>query len=113
MADKAAQEQALLAQINADPKLQSYAVRRGRRSQNFKNERPNDWAQEWRCESVCSTWHKRWCKWRPKIKSHRLKRWLEEFRDSARESLEQQLFSSAPIYKDLELTSLADSIAAP
>jgi hypothetical protein len=33
---------------------------------------------------------------------------LREFRDSARESLEQQLFSPAPIYKDLEQTILAD-----
>ncbi len=33
---------------------------------------------------------------------------LREFRDSARESLLQQLFSSAPIYKDLEQAKLAD-----
>ncbi len=33
---------------------------------------------------------------------------LREFRDSARESLLQQLFSPAPIYKDLEQTKLAD-----
>lgn len=35
---------------------------------------------------------------------------LPKFRDSSRESLEQQLFSSAPIYKGLEQTLLADSI---
>ncbi len=35
---------------------------------------------------------------------------LPEFRDSSRESLEQQLFSSAPIYKGLEQALLADSI---
>jgi hypothetical protein len=36
---------------------------------------------------------------------------LREFRDSARESLEQQLFSPAPIYDDLERVKLADAIA--
>lgn len=36
---------------------------------------------------------------------------LREFRDSARPSLEQQLFSPAPIYPELEKTLLADSIA--
>lgn len=36
---------------------------------------------------------------------------LREFRDSARESLEQQLYSPAPIYDDLEMTKLADSIS--
>lgn len=36
---------------------------------------------------------------------------LREFRDSARESLEQDLFSSAPIYSDLEQVKLADEIA--
>jgi hypothetical protein len=36
---------------------------------------------------------------------------LREFRDSARESLEQNLFSSAPIYPDLERVKLADELA--
>ena len=36
---------------------------------------------------------------------------LREFRDSARESLNQQLFSTAPIYPDLEQTKLADSLS--
>ncbi len=36
---------------------------------------------------------------------------LREFRDSARESLLQQLFSPAPIYRDLEQSKLADMIA--
>jgi hypothetical protein len=36
---------------------------------------------------------------------------LREYRDSARESLEQQLFSPAPIYEDLELVKLADALA--
>ena len=36
---------------------------------------------------------------------------LREFRDSARESLEQSLFSSAPIYPDLERVKLADELA--
>ncbi len=36
---------------------------------------------------------------------------LREYRDSNRESLEQDLFSPAPIYDDLELVKLADSIA--
>jgi len=36
---------------------------------------------------------------------------LREFRDSARESLEQRLFSPAPIYTDLEIVKLADSIS--
>lgn len=36
---------------------------------------------------------------------------LREFRDSARESLEQDLFSTAPIYTDLERVKLADEIA--
>lgn len=35
---------------------------------------------------------------------------LPEFRDSSRESLEQQLFSTAPIYKPLDQALLADSI---
>lgn len=36
---------------------------------------------------------------------------LREFRDSARESLEQDLYSPAPIYQDLETVKLADSLA--
>ncbi|QEG22494.1 S46 family peptidase [Mariniblastus fucicola] len=36
---------------------------------------------------------------------------LAEFQDSGRESLEQQLFSSAPIYKELQQAILADEIA--
>jgi hypothetical protein len=36
---------------------------------------------------------------------------LREFRDSARESLEQQLYSPAPIYEDLERVKLADSLS--
>ena len=36
---------------------------------------------------------------------------LREFRDSARESLLQQLFSPAPVYKDLEQVKLADLLA--
>jgi len=36
---------------------------------------------------------------------------LPKFRDSSRDSLEQQLFSSAPIYKGLDQAILADSIA--
>ncbi|HAN98638.1 MAG TPA: serine protease [Planctomycetaceae bacterium] len=36
---------------------------------------------------------------------------LREFRDSNRESLEQELFSTAPLYPDLEATKLADEIA--
>ena len=36
---------------------------------------------------------------------------LREFRDSARESLEQELFSPAPIYGDLELVKLADALS--
>lgn len=36
---------------------------------------------------------------------------LREYRDSARDSLEQQLFSPAPIYDDLETVQLADEMA--
>ncbi|MCA9047426.1 MAG: S46 family peptidase, partial [Planctomycetaceae bacterium] len=36
---------------------------------------------------------------------------LREFRESARESLEQDLFSTAPIYEDLERVKLADELA--
>ena len=36
---------------------------------------------------------------------------LREFRSSARESLEQKLFSKAPIYEDLERVKLADALA--
>ena len=36
---------------------------------------------------------------------------LREYRDSALPSLEQRLFSSAPIYKNFETTTLADSFA--
>jgi hypothetical protein len=36
---------------------------------------------------------------------------LTEYRDAARESLEQQLFSEAPIYKELEAAVLGDLIA--
>ena len=36
---------------------------------------------------------------------------LREFRDSARDSLEQDLFSPAPIYPDLEKVKLADELA--
>lgn len=36
---------------------------------------------------------------------------LREFRDSARESLEQGLYSPAPIYRDLETVKMADALA--
>ena len=36
---------------------------------------------------------------------------LREFRESARESLQQQLFSPAPIYDDLEVVQLGDELA--
>ncbi len=36
---------------------------------------------------------------------------LREYRESARESLEQELFSEAPIYEDLEIAKLADSLS--
>ena len=36
---------------------------------------------------------------------------LRQYTEAARESLEQQLFSTAPIYPDFELTKFADSIA--
>jgi hypothetical protein len=36
---------------------------------------------------------------------------LREFRDSNRESLERDLFSPAPVYADLEVVKLADSLA--
>jgi hypothetical protein len=36
---------------------------------------------------------------------------LREYRDSNRESLEQDLFSPAPLYEDLEIAKLADGIA--
>ena len=36
---------------------------------------------------------------------------LAEFQESGRESLEQQLFSAAPIYKELQQATLADEIA--
>ncbi|NOZ39131.1 MAG: S46 family peptidase [Planctomycetes bacterium] len=36
---------------------------------------------------------------------------LREYRDSARESLLQKLFSPAPIYEDLEIAKLADSLS--
>jgi hypothetical protein len=35
---------------------------------------------------------------------------LREFRESAKESLEQSLFSEAPLYDDLEIVKLADSL---
>ncbi|MEZ6082199.1 MAG: hypothetical protein R3C56_42950 [Pirellulaceae bacterium] len=36
---------------------------------------------------------------------------LREFRDSNRQSLEQSLFSPAPLYDDLERLQLADELA--
>ncbi len=36
---------------------------------------------------------------------------LREYRESNRESLEQQLFSEAPVYDDLEVAKLADSLS--
>ena len=44
---------------------------------------------------------------RPKLNAERLR----EFRDSALPSLEQQLFSTEPIYKQLELVLLTDSLS--
>jgi hypothetical protein len=44
---------------------------------------------------------------KPKLNSDRLR----EFRDSALPSLEQQLFSTAPVYKSLETVLLADSLS--
>lgn len=109
MADKAAKEQALLAKIKADPKLQSYATAWDTISevQQQKAERLGKGvALRERLFSIAQTLVQMAAE-DQKPSSER----LEEFQDSARESLEQQLFSSAPIYKDLELTLLADSIS--
>ncbi len=109
MADKAAQEKALLTQIKADPKLQSYAsawetvseVQKRKAEQLGKGV-----ALRERLFNIAQTLVQMAAE-DQKPSSER----LEEYRDSARESMEQQLFSAAPIYKDLELTLLADSIS--
>ncbi len=49
------------------------------------------------------------CAWPDEDKKDNADR-LREYRQSNRESLEQQLFSEAPIYDDLETVKLADSL---
>ena len=60
--------------------------------------------------SACFAQRKRSSAWPRKTRSRAIER-LREFRDSARESLLQQFFSPAPVYKDLEQAKLADLIA--
>jgi hypothetical protein len=109
MADKAAKEQELLAMIKADPKLQSYAAAWETISevQKRKAERLGKGiALRGRLFNIAQTLVQMAAE-DQKPSSDR----LDEYRDSARESLEQQLFSTAPIYKDLELTMLSDAIS--
>ena len=109
MADKLAAEKALLAKIKSDPELQKYAgawdtiseVQRRKAERLGKGPRLST-----RLFNIAQTLVQM-AEEDPKPSGER----LTEFRDSARGSLEQQLFSTAPIYKDLELTLLADSIA--
>ncbi len=109
MADKLASEQALLAKIKADPKLQEYAsawstiaeIQKRKAKRLGKGPRLST-----RLFNIAQTL----VQMAEEDKKPSADR-LAEFRDSARESLERQLFSGAPIYKDLELALLADSIA--
>ncbi len=109
MADKHAAEQKLLGQIKSDPELEKYVgawetiaeLQKKKADRLGKGVRLGE-----RLFNIAQTLVQM-AEEDQKPSSER----LEQYRDSARESLEQQLFSTAPIYKDLELVLLADEIA--
>ena len=109
MSAKLASEQALLAQIKADPKLQEFASawKTIAEVQKRKQERLGKGLR-------LSTGLFNTAQTLVQMAAEDLKpsaERLAQFRDSARASLEQQLFSKAPVYKDLELALMADSIS--
>ena len=111
MASKQTQEQALLERLRRDPQLTKYAeawktiaevqTRRaeilGQTASFSRSSHHYDIAETLNLMAVEDQ----------KASEDRLR----EYRDSARESLEQQLFSPAPIYDDLEIVKLADGLA--
>lgn len=109
MAGKKAKEEALLAKIKADPKLSKYAsawdkiaeVQKRKAARQGKGIRLNNQLYN-KAQTLVQMAEED-----KKPSPDR----LQEYRDSARESLMQQFLSTAPIYKDLETALLADTLS--
>jgi hypothetical protein len=111
LAAKQQKEDELLAHVNADPKLQKYAAAWKtiedvqQRQGELLRQRPR-LARSSDCMRI-SQHLVLMAVEDTKPSAERLR----EYRESARESLEQELFSPAPIYDDFEMVKLADAIA--
>jgi peptidase S46-like protein len=115
MAAKAADEAKLQAAFNAAPKNKGAANPWGEIADTVKVQRdiylPLTYIERNRAFNSDLANFARWIvrATAEKTKPNELR--LREYRDSALPSLEQELFSSAPIYKSLETVTLADSLA--
>ena len=115
MAAKKAEEAKLQASFQADPKNKSAANPWDEIVGTVKLQReiylPNSYLERLRGFNSELANFSRWIvrATEEKTKPNDLR--LREYRDSALPSLEQELFSSAPLYKSLETVTLADSLA--
>ena len=115
MATKKAEEAKLEAAFQADPKNKNAANPWDEIAGTVKLQReiyqPLSYLERTRGFNSELAYYARWIvrATEEKTKPNDLR--LREYRDSALPSLEQELFSSAPIYKSLETLTLADSLA--
>lgn len=109
MAAKIAAEEKLLAQIRADPKLASYASAWDTIAK-VQAEKANSQGQGVLLNSTLFTIAQQLVQMAEEDTKPSNQR-LPAFQEAARESLLQQLYSSAPVYKDLEQVLLGDMIA--
>jgi len=115
MAGKAADEARLQATFKADPKNKDAANPWEQIADTIKVQRdiylPLNYIERNRAFNSELAYFARWIvrATAEKTKPNELR--LREYRDSALPSLEQELFSTAPIYKSLETVTLADSLA--
>jgi hypothetical protein len=103
------EEQALLAKVQADPKLRQYAEA-WKQIESAQQERARLLGQQLPFRSRLFDIAHTLVQMAEEDQKPSEER-LREYRDSARESLEQELFSPAPLYPDLERIKLGDELS--
>ncbi len=115
MADKQAAEEKLEATFKADPKNKDAANPWSEIAESVQVQReiylPLTYVERNRGFNSQLAWFAKWLVRATAEKTKPNDQRLREYRDSALPSLEQELFSTAPIYKSLETVTLADSLA--
>ncbi|MEL7496401.1 MAG: S46 family peptidase [Planctomycetota bacterium] len=109
MASKVAAEEKLLAAVKADPKMADYASAWDTIAE-IQKKRAATLGKGVRLTTTLFTIAQQLVQMAEEDTKPSAER-LPTFRESARASLQQQLFSTAPIYKDLEQALMADRIA--